>query len=92
MILVLLQSIQQNIESRSKLICGLLKLCEHLQTDNKVCPSEIDIDSIQKIVVSLERRWHTLWLQSLEHTFRLEQLIREKRVISYLAFSVKSVI
>ncbi|XP_014671803.1 PREDICTED: uncharacterized protein LOC106812432 isoform X2 [Priapulus caudatus] len=68
---------QVAIESRSKLICGLLKLCDHLQADNKVYPSSIDVDSVQAVVYQLERRWHALWLQSLEFTFRLEQMIRD---------------
>lgn len=70
---------QREIESRSKVISGLLKLSEHLQNDNKVCPSDIDIDSVQSVAINLERRWHALWLQSLEYQCRLEELIKYKK-------------
>ena len=84
-IIVFLQVLQQDIESHSKIVSAVLKLCEHLQADKKepqegVKGKEAGCDSLQTIAVHLERRWHAIWLQSLEWQCRLEEAITRGKV------------
>ena len=63
----------------------MLKLCEHLQADKKEPQEsqkgkEAGCDSLQVIAVHLERRWHAIWLQSLEWQCRLEEAISRGKV------------
>ena len=84
-IFVFLQVLQQDIESHSKIVSAVLKLCEHLQADKKEPKKgekvkEAGCDSLQTIAVHLERRWHAIWLQSLEWQCRLEEAITRGKV------------
>ena len=69
------QALQRDIESHSKIVSAVLKLCEHLQRDKNACSNEVEKDALQLVAVNLERRWHAIWLQSLEWQCRLEEAI-----------------
>ena len=71
------QVLQKDIESHSKIISSVLKVCERLQTDNED-ESASDKESVKAVAVNLERRWHNIWLQSLEWQCRLEEALAGK--------------
>ncbi|XP_064600095.1 uncharacterized protein LOC135466505 isoform X2 [Liolophura sinensis] len=72
--------LQREIESQSKVISAVLKLSERLQSDDHV---ELDgeLRSLrerhQRTAVKLERRWHNVWLSSLEWQCRLEEALAQ---------------
>ncbi len=68
-------AIQRGIESHSKIVSAVLKLCEHLQGDAHACSSDGEVDALQLVAFNLERRWHAIWLQSLEWQCRIEEAI-----------------
>ena len=69
----ILQALQRDIESHSKIVSAVLKLCERIQKKE-------DVASNQLLAVNLERRWHAIWLQSLEWQCRLEDAINQRKV------------
>lgn len=78
------QILQKDIESHSRVVSAVLKLSECLQNGvngekNKDDPIIIP-ESLQQTSHSLEKRWHAIWLQSLEWHCRLEQAIHSKKV------------
>jgi len=72
--------LQQDIECHSKVVSAVLKLCERLHTDleSVTSPSE----ELQITALTLERRWHSIWLQSLEWQCRLEEAVKDREVSS----------
>lgn len=76
------QILQKDIESHSRVVSAVLKLSECLQngvSSEKTKDENIVIpESLQKTSYSLEKRWHAIWLQSLEWQCRLEQAIHSK--------------
>lgn len=66
-----LQKLQKEIESQSSVIRAVEKLCDRLQP---LLPQEEE-RNFRDIVSSLEKRWHEVWLASLEWQFRLEDAL-----------------
>jgi hypothetical protein len=67
--------LQSDIESHARIINSALKLSTKLK---QTC---IDCNQIHENGLTLQNRWHCLWLKSLEWQCRLEQeLIRKKKV------------
>ena len=83
--LLFFQELQVDIESHSKIVSAVLKLCERLQSDNRACANEGEKDSLQLVAINLERRWHAIWLQSLEWQCRLEEAIGRRKVSSFIS-------
>lgn len=107
-----LQALQQEIESRSRLVKSLLRQCEALCTggppDSAEDPRQTtegdrgppgggdgargdrrptpffpnDAQRIRRVASNLEKRWHALWLRSLEWQCLLEQLLHGSQVVS----------
>ncbi|CAN8031151.1 unnamed protein product, partial [Ixodes persulcatus] len=105
-----LQALQQEIESRSRLVKSLLRQCEALCTggppdlveeprqtaegdrgppgggdeargDRRPTPFfPNDAQRIRRVASNLEKRWHALWLRSLEWQCLLEQLLHGSQV------------
>lgn len=78
-VLIKLQShqvLQKDIESRSRNINAVLKLSERLQ-------DELEEDSsllkLSQAAQQIQRRWHGVWLQSLESQCRLENALKAKK-------------
>ena len=69
------QGLQRDIESHSKIVNAVLKLCERLRQDEGACSDSSDSDALRLLAVNLESRWHAIWLQSLEWRCRLEEAI-----------------
>lgn len=103
------QALQQEIESRSRLVKSLLRQCEALCTggpsdsadqpkqtaegdpipgsgDGAGCTRQTtpffpnDAQRIRRVATNLEKRWHGLWLRSLEWQCLLEQLLHGSQV------------
>ncbi|KAL4237335.1 hypothetical protein ACF0H5_002053 [Mactra antiquata] len=66
---------QRDIESHSRVISAVLKLSDHLH-DNDLAD-----EALETAAHSLERRWHGIWLQSLEWQCRLEDAIGRQKGI-----------
>ncbi|XP_052272176.1 uncharacterized protein LOC127872805 isoform X2 [Dreissena polymorpha] len=66
---------QTDIEAHSRVISAVLKLSDHLH-DNGVEHGVLETSSR-----NLERRWHGIWLQSLEWQCRLEDAISRRKGI-----------
>ncbi|GAB1600555.1 uncharacterized protein LOC115209158 [Argonauta hians] len=89
------QILQKDIESHLRVVSAVLKLGECLQNgkkeDNVVDQSISLPESLHDVSHNLEKRWHTIWLQSLEWQCRLEQAILSKKKLEnsnhLLAFS-----
>ncbi|KAL3873508.1 hypothetical protein ACJMK2_036617 [Sinanodonta woodiana] len=83
--------LQQEIESHSRIVSAVLKLSERLQKDDDAFEREAQRDSVELSALNLERRWHTIWLKSLEWQCRLEDAINRRKGIftggQYIDFS-----
>merc|ERR1719167_207067 len=66
------QVLQTDIESHGRIVKLVLSLCEDL-THN---PGMYDLQHAVKVAKGLERRWHQIWLRSLEWQCLLEQWIQ----------------
>jgi len=66
------QVLQTDIESHGRIVKLVLSLCEDL-THN---PGLYDLQHAVKVAKGLERRWHQIWLRSLEWQCLLEQWIQ----------------
>ena len=75
-----MQALQQDIESHSRIVSAVLKLSERLEHLRASCTSSSDCESLQLVALNLERRWHGIWLQSLEWQCRLEEAINRRKV------------
>lgn len=75
-----LQALQREIESHNKIVNAVLKLSERLERDYQSCGNVGDRHSLQLVALNLERRWHGIWLQSLEWQCRLEEAISRREV------------
>ncbi|ELT91753.1 hypothetical protein CAPTEDRAFT_223168 [Capitella teleta] len=73
--------LQQGIEARSSIVSAVLKLCDRLRapphdTEAEVkAEAESEKQSLRLLATTLEGRWHTCWLQSLEWQCRLEEAL-----------------
>ncbi|XP_033734673.1 uncharacterized protein LOC117323518 isoform X2 [Pecten maximus] len=75
------QVLQRDIESHSRNVNAVLKLSEHLQdeaTDERV----LDHNRLylERSANTLQQRWHSAWLLSLEAQCRLENDLKTKKV------------
>jgi len=63
------QVLQTDIESHGRIVKLVLGLCEDLSHN----PGQYDVQHAVKVAKNLERRWHQIWLRSLEWQCLLEQ-------------------
>jgi hypothetical protein len=75
-----LQALQRDIESHSKIVSAVLKLCERLHSAKLDVSFENECKGLRIVAINLERRWHAIWLQSLEWQCRLEEAINKRKV------------
>ena len=68
-----IQVLQTDIESHGRIVKLVLSLCEDL-THN---PGLYDLQHAVKVAKGLEKRWHHIWLRSLEWQCLLEQWIQD---------------
>ncbi|XP_076321838.1 uncharacterized protein LOC143231114 isoform X2 [Tachypleus tridentatus] len=69
------QVVQKEIESRGKYVSSIQKLCERLGAGSSEGVLVWDGQRVRRVAATLERRWHALWLRSLEWQCVLEELI-----------------
>ncbi|XP_067120020.1 uncharacterized protein [Centruroides vittatus] len=75
-------ALQKKIESRGKYVSALLKSCDRLvscRVDDTGPPLSWDAHHIRKVAANLEKRWHALWLKSLERQCLLEEFLKKYR-------------
>ena len=63
------QVLQTDIESHGRIVKLVVGLCEELSQN----PGQYDLQHALKVASGLERRWHQIWLRSLEWQCLLEQ-------------------
>ncbi|XP_021925728.1 uncharacterized protein LOC110832755 isoform X2 [Zootermopsis nevadensis] len=74
--------VQRDVESHGKIVCSVVKLCEKIGSS---CPATLrtkghyDTAHAQSVARNLERRWHHLYLRSLEWQCHLETLAGKLR-------------
>lgn len=68
--------LQKDIESRSRNINAVLKLSERLQDELEEDSSLLQFSQAAQ---QIQRRWHGVWLQSLESQCRLENALKAKK-------------
>ena len=80
---------QKDIESRSRIVSAVLKLCEWLKVvqsagDGELAVAERAMEDERAAVhaeaVGVEQRWHSVWIQSVEWQLRLEEAVSGKSV------------
>lgn len=77
MLVPMLQELQRDIESHSRIVSAVLKLCNHVKDTQ---PGREEVEALHVLALNLERRWHSVWLQSLEWQCRLEEAIKTGKV------------
>ncbi|GFS14603.1 A-kinase anchor protein 6 [Elysia marginata] len=86
------RAVQRDIESHNKIVNAVLKLSERLAAQGsegraesggrrslKVVKEERERDSLQLVAINLQRRWHGIWLHSLEWQCRLEEALTRRK-------------
>ncbi|XP_023216383.1 uncharacterized protein LOC111618986 [Centruroides sculpturatus] len=84
-------ALQKKIESRGKYVSALLKSCDRLvscRVDDTGPPLSWDAHHIRKVASNLEKRWHALWLKSLERQCLLEEFLKKYRSVSIFSVEV----
>jgi len=79
------QAVQKDIESRSRVVSAVLKLCEWLKAaggdgeegDGAMAAKRAAVHAEAEAV---EQRWHSVWIQSLEWQLRIEDAIAGRHV------------
>jgi len=75
------QAVQKDIESRSRVVSAVMKLCEWMEKlddiDEKL---EAEYRRLHTNAANLEQRWHGIWIQSVEWQVRLEDALTGKNV------------
>ena len=76
-----MQAVQKDIESRSRVVSAVMKLCEWMDKldaiDDKL---EAECRRLHNTAASLEQRWHGIWIQSVEWQVRLEDALSGRNV------------
>ena len=67
------QVLQTDIESHGRIVKLVVGLCQELSQN----PGQYDLQHALKVASGLERRWHQIWLRSLEWQCLLEQWLTE---------------
>ena len=82
------QVLQKDIESHSKIVSAVKNLCEHLlKISSPDAEDETQNNRLQSEADEVEKRFHAIWLQSLEWQFRLEEASHNGIVSVYLYLS-----
>jgi len=92
-----LQAVQKDIESRSRIVSAVLKLCEWLKGAQSADEGgmrsvegamEDERAAVQTEAENVEQRWHSVWIQSVEWQLRLEEAISGRSVRIFYIFEV----
>ena len=83
--LSILQSLCCEIKQRRRGVASVLRLCQHLLDDQETCNLNADHQSMQLIIVNLERRWEAIVMQAVQWQIRLQKRL-EKDLVSGACF------
>lgn len=83
--LSVLQSLCCEIKQRRRGVASVLRLCQHLLDDQETCNLNADHQSMQLIIVNLERRWEAIVMQAVQWQTRLQKRL-EKDSVSVACF------
>ncbi|XP_078515516.1 A-kinase anchor protein 6 [Lissotriton helveticus] len=67
------------IKLRRRGIASILRLCQHLLEDQETCHLDADHQSMQLIIVNLERRWEAIIMQAVQWQSRLQKMLGPER-------------
>ncbi|KFP89884.1 A-kinase anchor protein 6, partial [Apaloderma vittatum] len=65
------------IKQRRRGVASVLRLCQHLLDDQDTCNLNADHQSMQLIIVNLERRWEAIVMQAVQWQTRLQKRLEE---------------
>ncbi|XP_061853529.1 A-kinase anchor protein 6 isoform X2 [Colius striatus] len=65
------------IKQRRRGVASVLRLCQHLLDDQETCNLNADHQSMQLIIVNLERRWEAIVMQTVQWQTRLQKRLEE---------------
>ncbi|XP_071602258.1 A-kinase anchor protein 6 isoform X2 [Heliangelus exortis] len=67
------KSLSCEIKQRRRGVASVLRLCQHLLDDHETCNLNADHQSMQLIIVNLERRWEAIVMQAVQWQTRLQK-------------------
>ncbi|XP_064280071.1 A-kinase anchor protein 6 isoform X2 [Passer domesticus] len=67
------KSLCSEIRQRRRGVASVLRLCQHLLDDQETCNLNADHQSMQLIIVNLERRWEAIVMQAVHWQTRLQK-------------------
>ncbi|KFV46122.1 A-kinase anchor protein 6, partial [Tyto alba] len=65
------------VKQRRRGVASVLRLCQHLLDDQETCNLNADHQSMQLIIVNLERRWEAIVMQAVQWQTRLQKKLEE---------------
>ncbi|XP_010191378.1 PREDICTED: A-kinase anchor protein 6-like, partial [Mesitornis unicolor] len=65
------------IKQRRRGVASVLRLCQHLLDDQETCNLNADHQSMQLIIINLERRWEAIVMQAVQWQTRLQKKLEE---------------
>ncbi|XP_075281833.1 A-kinase anchor protein 6 isoform X2 [Opisthocomus hoazin] len=65
------------IKQRRRGVASVLRLCQHLLDDQETCNLNADHQSMQLIIVNLERRWEAIVMQAVQWQTRLQKRLED---------------
>ncbi|NWU94751.1 AKAP6 protein, partial [Upupa epops] len=71
------KSLCSEIKQRRRGVASVLRLCQHLLDDQETCNLNADHQSMQLIIVNLERRWEAIVMQAVQWQTRLQKRLEE---------------
>ncbi|NXJ74148.1 AKAP6 protein, partial [Trogon melanurus] len=71
------KSLCSEIKQRRRGVASVLRLCQHLLDDQDTCNLNADHQSMQLIIVNLERRWEAIVMQAVQWQTRLQKRLEE---------------
>ncbi|NXC38695.1 AKAP6 protein, partial [Penelope pileata] len=66
------------IKQRRRGVASVLRLCQHLLDDQDTCNLSADHQSMQLIIVNLERRWEAIVMQAVQWQTRLQKRLEKE--------------
>ncbi|XP_069494566.1 A-kinase anchor protein 6 [Ambystoma mexicanum] len=78
------KSLCAEIKLRRRSIASILRLCQQLLDDQETCHLDADHQSMQLIIVNLERRWEAIIMQAVQWQSRLQKKLGQERETSGL--------
>ncbi|NXD20397.1 AKAP6 protein, partial [Spelaeornis formosus] len=71
------KSLCSEIKQRRRGVASVLRLCQHLLDDQETCNLNADHQSMQLIIVNLERRWEAIVIQAVHWQTRLQKRLEK---------------